>query len=81
MATQPTTVQDELLDLLAGGIPPSRLLSFHPSASTRAQLERLLGKNRRGTLTETEAHELDEYERIEHLVRLLKARVRRKRSK
>ncbi len=81
MATRASSAQEELLDLLAGGIPRERLLSFRPSASTCARVERLLEKHRRGRLTAREAFELDEYERLEHLVRLLKARVRRKPSR
>jgi hypothetical protein len=38
----------------------------------------LLEKNREGTLTNDEAAELDAYERFEHIVRLLKARVLQK---
>ena len=40
----------------------------------------LLEKNRAGTLTDEESAELDAYERFEHLVRLLKARVLQKQS-
>jgi uncharacterized protein YnzC (UPF0291/DUF896 family) len=40
-----------------------------------ARLEELLDKSRADTLTELEKQELDEYERIEHLVIMIKARA------
>ncbi len=81
MSTHTTAIGDDLLDLLAGGLTRNELLAFRPSASTQARLERLLSKNRQGRLSEAEAHELDDFETIEHIVRLLKARVRRKRGR
>ena len=78
MSTRTTAASDELLDLLAKGLTRDQLLEFRPSASTQARLERLLDKSRRGKLTPGEAHELDDFESIEHIVRLLKARIRHK---
>jgi hypothetical protein len=43
-------------------------------------LDELLERNREGTLTDDESPELDAYERFEHVVRLLKARVLQKRA-
>jgi hypothetical protein len=57
-----------------------RVLAFHLSDQKQARLDELLEKNREGTLTGEESTELDAYERFEHLVRLLKARVLQKRS-
>ena len=55
-----------------------RVLAFRLSPVKQARLDALLDKNREGTLTAEEAAELDAYERFEHLVRLLKARVLQK---
>jgi hypothetical protein len=71
---------DEFLDLLATAPTPEQILAFAPSASLQGRVDALLNRNRTVGLTEQEAHELDEYERLEHLVRLLKARVIQKRS-
>lgn len=71
-------VYDELLDLLADKESAHRILHFHASPATQARVDYLLAKNRRGTLTDAESRELDELERLEHLVRMLKARVRQK---
>jgi hypothetical protein len=71
-------VYDELLNILAEGTDVARLLAFHLSDDQQTRLDELLDKNRDGTLSDAEAAELDTYERLEHLVRLLKARVLQK---
>ncbi len=81
MSTRTTAVSDDLLDLLARGLTRDQLIAFRPSASTQARLERLLSKSRQGKLSEAESHELDDFETIEHIVRLLKARIPRKRGR
>ena len=73
-----SAVYDDLLDLLADSAEAERVLAFRLSAVKQARLDTLLDKNREGTLTAEEAAELDAYERFEHLVRLLKARVLQK---
>ena len=73
-----SAVYDDLLDLLADSAEAERVLAFRLSAVKQARLDALLDKNREGTLTAEEAAELDAYERFEHLVRLLKARVLQK---
>lgn len=71
---------DELLDLFIAPGVADRILAFHPSPAMQARIEALLAKNRDEALTEDERTELDEFERIEHFVRLVKARVHQKRS-
>ena len=81
MATLDThAVYDELLDLLADGTDVQRVLAFRLSSLQQDRLNILLEKNREGTLTAEETTELDTFERFEHLVRLLKARVLQKQS-
>jgi hypothetical protein len=77
--TELSFVYDELLDVLAEGADVTRLLSFRLSPDKQARLDDLLDKNRVGQLAADETAELDDYERLEHLVRLLKARARQKR--
>jgi hypothetical protein len=43
-------------------------------------VDRLLEKNRRGTISPAESAELDEFERFERVVRMLKARSARNRK-
>jgi hypothetical protein len=71
-------VSDDLLDLLAESAEAERVLAFRLSAAKQDRLDALLDKNRAGTLTAAETAELDAYERFEHVVRLLKARVLQK---
>jgi hypothetical protein len=58
-----------------------RLLSFRLSAEKQTRLDDLLERNRQGTLTETESAELDAFELLEHIVRLVKARLLQKQAK
>lgn len=79
MATLDThAVYDELLDLLVDGADVQRVLAFRLSSSQQERLDILLEKNREGTLSAEETAQLDAFERFEHLVRLLKARVLQK---
>ena len=73
-----TAIYDDLLDLLAQSAEAERVLAFRLSAAKQARLDALLDKNRGGTLTAEECAELAAYERFEHVVRLLKARVLQK---
>ena len=81
MATVQPAAYDELVELFADPAVAERILAFHPSPATQARIETLLEKNRQGTLTAKEQAELDEVERLEHFVRLIKARVRQKLSR
>jgi hypothetical protein len=76
-AEQPA-LYDELLDLLAEAVDADRMLAFKLPNDKQARLEMLLRKNSAGSLTPEERGELDEYERLEHFGRMLKARMRQK---
>ena len=71
-------IYDELLDLLAAGADTGRLLTFRLPPERQSRLDNLLKKNRDRLLTESERGELQEFERLEHLGRMLKARARQK---
>jgi hypothetical protein len=73
-----SAIYDDLLDLLVESVEAERVLAFQLSVAKQARLDTLLDKNRDGTLTAEERAELDAYERFEHVVRLLKARVLQK---
>ena len=78
MATPESAAYDELLDLFVEPAVAERILAFHPSAAMQARIEVLLAKQGAQTLSAEERAELDEFERIEHFVRLVKARVHQK---
>jgi hypothetical protein len=65
----------ELIDLLAKTTDRERLVNFRLSTKQQHRLDALLEKNRTGELSLDETNELDEFERIEHVVRLVKARA------
>jgi hypothetical protein len=76
----PLPIYEELLDLFVDGVDEDRLLSFRLPPERQALLDELLSKNRAGLLTDSERGELEEFERLEHLGRMLKARARQKRT-
>jgi hypothetical protein len=71
-------VYDDLVELLARNANAGDVLSFQLSDEQQRRVDDLLSKNRDGTLTPQESAELDGFEHFEHVVRLLKARVRQR---
>jgi hypothetical protein len=71
-ATENAAVYD---DLLAESADETRVLSFRLSHEKQLRLDNLLDKNREGTLSTDELAELESFERFEHIVRMLKARL------
>ena len=71
-------VYDDLVELLAKSAKADEVLAFQISDEKQRRLDDLLSKNRDGKLSPQESSELDAFEQFEHVVRLLKARVREK---
>jgi hypothetical protein len=71
----PVQVYAYILSFLASGPSPEQLMAFYPTEGMKDRLNDLLEKSRAGTLTDLERQELAEYERIEHIVIMLKARA------
>ena len=69
----PASLYRSILTFLASSPTPAQLAEFRPSAEMQARLRTLLARNKAGQLTPAEQAELDEYERIEHLIVMLKA--------
>jgi hypothetical protein len=69
------TIYDHLLGMLSDGFDPQKLLEFRLSESAQQRLEFLLDGNREGTLTDSDRAELDSYEKLEHVFRMLKAKA------
>jgi hypothetical protein len=78
---EPLPIYEELLSLFADAANVERLLAFRLPAERQEQLDELLQKNRDGRLTESERGQLEEFERLEHLGRMLKARARQKQQR
>ncbi|MHC5932635.1 hypothetical protein [Nostoc sp.] len=62
-----------ILDFLASNPTPEQIAEFKPTPEMQERLRTLLTRSNAGELTPTELKELDEYERIEHLVVMIKA--------
>jgi hypothetical protein len=71
-----TKAYDELVDFLAAGSTPASLLRFEPSSETKARVQELIRKEKDAGLLSEETSELDDYLKLEHLMRLAKARAR-----
>ncbi len=71
----PAGVYAYILSFLASGPTPEQLMGFRPTQEMQNRLNELMDKSRADTLTDLERQELDEYQRIEHIVIMLKARA------
>lgn len=75
--TPATQTASEIIDFLSAGPTPQQVASFMVSPRAQERLRRLLALNEAGLLSEEEQMELDELEKIEHIMVLLKAEVRK----
>ncbi len=69
----PARLYRDVLDFLADGPSREQIAAFTPPAEAQERLRTLLDREQDGTLMPAERVELDELERIEHLVIMLKA--------
>lgn len=69
----PAHIYRTLVDFLANKPTPAEVLAFRPTPAMQERLAILLERSYLQHLTTTEQAELDEFERIEHLVIMLKA--------
>jgi hypothetical protein len=65
----------EAIEFLSQNPTPQAVLAYHVSERAQTRLQRLLALNAAGMLGEEEQLELDEMQRIEHLLILLKAQI------
>jgi hypothetical protein len=73
-------VYDEIVEFLAAGTTPDDLLTFQPSGSAKARVVDLMNREKAGELSAEEISELDTYLKLEHLMRLTKAKARKHRQ-
>ncbi|MBW4671787.1 MAG: hypothetical protein KME60_31280 [Cyanomargarita calcarea GSE-NOS-MK-12-04C] len=69
----PAHIYRYVLDFLASNPTPQKIADFKPTSEMQERLRTLLTRSKAGELTPSELKELDEYERIEHLVVMIKA--------
>ncbi|HEX6797716.1 MAG TPA: hypothetical protein VF116_08385 [Ktedonobacterales bacterium] len=79
MATQiQTDAEREVAEFLAGQPSPQEILRFHPSPEVVERAHQLLLAERQNDITDAERRELDSYEYLEHLLRMIKAEAHRR---
>jgi len=71
-----TKAYEEVIDFLAAGRSPREIIEFRPSEEARARVYDLVAREKSYGLSAEEAMELDNYMRLEHLMRLTKASAR-----
>lgn len=69
-------LHNAVVDFLASGPTPQEIVHFRPSEDDIVRVRELLEKNQAGLLTESEQAELDQYETLDYLMTLVKARAR-----
>jgi hypothetical protein len=67
---------DEIVDFIAAGTTPVRVAQFEASSETKQRVAELIHREKTGGLSEEETSELDYFLKMEHLMRLAKARAR-----
>ena len=73
--TLATVTATEVVEFFLDNPTPLEVLDYHVSEASQARLQRLLALNASGLLSETEQKELDELQRLEHTIVMLKARI------
>jgi hypothetical protein len=71
--TLPAHVYRYVLDFLASRPTPEQVASFGPTREMTDRLRALVERESNGKLTPTEKVELDEYEKLEHLMVMIKS--------
>jgi hypothetical protein len=69
----PAQVYQYILNFLASNPTPQQIAEFKPTPEMQDRLRTLLARNKAGDINPRELKELDEYERIEHLIVMIKA--------
>lgn len=69
----PAQVYRYILDFLASGPTPEQVANFRPTAEMQERLSYLLTREKEALLSSQEKQELEEYERIEHLIIMMKS--------
>lgn len=69
----PAHVYRYVLDFLASRPTPEQVTAFGPTSEMTGRLRMLLERESRGEITPAEKAELDEYERLEHLMVMIKS--------
>ncbi len=69
---------EEIAEFIAGGVSTNDVAEFRPSDAARQRVAELLEREKADRLSPEEGSELGHYMEIEHIMRLAKARARRR---
>jgi hypothetical protein len=70
-----TTVYDEIIEFIAAGTTPQSVVDFKLSEAAQERLEDLVYQHKMGEITPEEKEELNNFLRLEHIMRMAKARA------
>jgi hypothetical protein len=76
MAISQPPIYQEVYHFLASAPSHDEILAFRPSPATQERIHALLNANKEQRLSADEQAELNEFEQVEHFVRMLKAHTR-----
>lgn len=68
---------EEVIELIAAGSSPSKIVAFRPSETTKARVADLVAREKTTGLAPGEQSELAHYLQLEHIMRLAKARAKK----
>lgn len=63
-----------VIDFLASDPTPEEIMAFKPAAELQKRFQELVAKSKAGGLTRDETVELDEFLKVEELIRLIKSK-------
>lgn len=78
--TLATRTASEVIEFLLNNPSAQEVIGYHVSDEAQVRLRRLLALNEAGILAESEQLELDELQKIEHIIVMLKARIMAQRA-
>ena len=68
----PAQVYRYVLNFIASRPTPEQIVAFQPKSEMTARLRELIQKERAGMISPSEKEELEEYGKIEHVIRMIK---------
>jgi hypothetical protein len=75
MAIKQNHAYDEFIDFITSLPALEEIVNYTMSSATQVRVNELLTANKNRRLTDGEAAELDDYERLEHMIRRAKIRA------
>jgi hypothetical protein len=74
---RPLRAYEEVVDFIAAGPTPGKVVALRPSEATRERVADLVRREKAEGLSVDESSELQHYLQLEHLMRLAKAGAKR----